>query len=241
MTYSEYFRSLRRGWRLIVGGLILGGVAALGVILMQPPRYEASSQLFVSARQEGGLSSAVEGGQFSQERVTSYAHLLTGNDLASAVISRLRLDMTTDDLVERIEASAIPETVLLDVTVTNPRADRAFAIAEAVNTEFATMVDELESPNGITVQVAVVSRPELPTTPASPRVPRNLAMGLTLGLLAGAAGAVARGRLDTAVKDAAAVTKAPGAPVMDTMVHDRPITGIEDQGGSPAGSGQRSP
>jgi capsular polysaccharide biosynthesis protein len=186
MTYREYLRSLRRGWWLVLVGLLLGSGAAAGVVASSAPQYQATMQLFVSTSGSSDVTDAVQGSQFSQQRVASYAELLEGRDLAKAVISRLGLEIPADELTERIEAAAVPETVLLDVTVTDPSPERALAIARAIAPAFSARVTELETPDGAStspVQVAVVTTPELPTRPSSPDVLRTLAVGAVLGLL----------------------------------------------------------
>jgi capsular exopolysaccharide synthesis family protein len=65
-----------------------------------------------------------------------------------------------------------------------------------------------------------VDTAKLPTTPSEPQVPRSIALGLALGLLAGAGTALARARLDRSVKDADEASELVGAPVIGTIVRD---------------------
>ena len=64
---------------------------------------------------------------FSQERVTSYADVIGGLQLAQRVIDELQLDMTAPTLAEKIEASVVPETVVLKITVTDSSPTRGAA------------------------------------------------------------------------------------------------------------------
>ncbi len=118
MELGEVLRALRAAWWLPLVGLVVGGAAALLVSLLQTPLYTSSTQLFVSTRDSASTSDAFQGSQFSQERVTSYARLITGEELAGRVIDRLRLAETPNTLTEQITATAAADTVLIDVTVT---------------------------------------------------------------------------------------------------------------------------
>src|SRR3954451_19145517 len=107
-----------------LSGLIVGAAAALLVSLLQTPVYTSSTQLFVSTRDSTSTSDVYQGSQFSQQRVSSYAQLITGEDLAGRVINRLHLQLTPQDLHDEITASAVTDTVLIDVTVTDSSAQR---------------------------------------------------------------------------------------------------------------------
>ena len=51
---------------------------------MTPPQYATSLTFFISTPQSR-VTDAYQGGLFSQQRVKSYANLLTGDRLAAAV------------------------------------------------------------------------------------------------------------------------------------------------------------
>ncbi|SSC24160.1 Exopolysaccharide synthesis protein, partial [Klenkia terrae] len=208
----------------VVAGALVGALAALGLSLLQTPLYSSQTQLFVSATDSVTTAEAFQGSQLSQQRVTSYAQLLTGEELASRVVDDLQLDLTPSALAGHITATAVTDTVLLNVTVTDPSAVQAQRIAESIGTEFSAMVEELETPSGADavspVKVTVTDRSDLPTAPSSPQTLRNVALGLLVGLLLGAAGAIARVRLDRTVKDAEDAAELAGGPVIGVILRD---------------------
>jgi len=150
------------------------------------PLYTSHMQFFVSTRDTGSTAEAFQGSQFSQERVASYARLLDGEEIAGRVVARLGLDMSPVELSQRIAATAAIDTVLIDVDVTDPSPELAQRIAEVLGDEFVDLVAELETPAGRAaplVDVTVTDRPEVADEPSEPQVPRNIALGVTLGLL----------------------------------------------------------
>ncbi|MGY1774401.1 polysaccharide biosynthesis tyrosine autokinase [Geodermatophilus sp. SYSU D00804] len=223
MELRELAAALRSGWWFPALGLLLGCAIALGVGLLQAPLYSAQTQLFVSTTSAASSSDAYQGGQFSQERVASYAQLLQGEELAGAVVDQLQLDLSPTDVAREITASPVPETVLLDVTVTDPSPTRARDIAAAIGTQFGQLVSRLETPAGAStspVRVTVVDAPEVPSTPAYPRTFRNVVLGAILGLVIGAACAVLRVRLDRTVRDADEAAALGNAPVIGMTLRD---------------------
>ena len=62
---ADIARSLRRGWRWILGGLLTGGLVALLVILFVPRRFDGGASAIIRATPEAGgslLSRLTEGG-----------------------------------------------------------------------------------------------------------------------------------------------------------------------------------
>jgi receptor protein-tyrosine kinase len=229
MTFSALLAALRASWWLLVVALLAGGGAALGTSSVQTPLYSSTTQLFVSTSDIKSTTDVYQGSQFSEQRVTSYVRLLTGAGLARRVIHRLDLPLTAEELHSEIRASAAPDTVLIDVTVTDPSAARAQGIANALVDEFADLVADLETPAGggpSPVKVSVTEAADLPTAPSSPRTLLNTVGGALAGLLVGSALAVGRVRLDRSVKNSDEAADLAGVPVIGAVLRDQ---GLEER------------
>jgi capsular exopolysaccharide synthesis family protein len=219
----EVLAALRAAWWLPVLGLVVGGAVALAASLLQTPQYTSHTQLFVSTTDSATTSDVFQGSQFSQQRVTSYAQLLTGEELAGRVVDRLDLPLSPGQLAQEITATAVTDTVLIDVSVTDPSAQRAQKIAGGVGEEFIDLVGDLETPKtggASPVKVTVTDSPEVPSSPSSPQTTRNIALGLLVGLLIGAALAIARARFDRSVREAEEASELAGAPVIGVILRD---------------------
>ncbi len=223
MTLREVLAALRAAWWLPAAGLLVGLATALLVSLVQTPVYTSYIQFFVSTRGGSTTSDAFQGSQFSQERVTSYAQLVAGDELADRVVERLDLDRAPSEVSGGVSASAVADTVLIDVTVTDPSPEMAQRIADAIGQEFPSYVDELETPDDGSVSpitVTVTAQPQVPGSPTSPQTARNAVLGALVGLLVGAALAVLRSRLDRSVRDPDETARLAGAPVIGTVLRD---------------------
>lgn len=223
MHVREAYAALRAAWWLPLIGVVVGAGAALLTSLLQTSLYTSSTQLFVSTRGAASTSDAFQGSQFSQERVTSYARLLTGEELASRIADRLDLEQTPLELSEQITATAVPDTVLIDVAVIDSSAEQAQRIADAVGSEFTSFVAELETTDDGSpslVQVRVTDPPEVSDAPSSPQTARNVVLGALVGLLVGTGLAILRARLDRTVKNPDEVIGLAGAPVIGTVLRD---------------------
>ncbi len=223
METRDIVNALRARWWMLVAGLVLGGASGLGATSAMTPQYTSTIQFFVSTTGSTSTSEVLQGGQFSQARIASYAELLQGDQLAQRVIDRADLDMTSEELTAHVTVEAVPETVLLDVAVADPSAARALAIADAFGTEFTDMVAGLESSDvagGTAVRVTVADPPELAIEPSSPDPLENVGIGLLGGLVLGAGIAVLRARLDRTVKNENDTTAVTDVPVVGVTLRD---------------------
>lgn len=211
MNLQEFLNLLRSRWLTVCATALIATVGALAVSLLTTPLYQASTRLFVSTSAGSSLSDVYQGNLFSQQRVLSYTQLLKGQTVAQRTIDKLGLDMSADELVQQVNASAKADTVLIDVDVSDPSPVRARDIANTLSDEFVVMVRELETPEDGSrpdARIVVEQRASIPETPISPKPRRNIALGLMAGLMLGIGLALLRDRLDSTIKDREAIEEA---------------------------------
>jgi capsular polysaccharide biosynthesis protein len=142
----DYFRILRRNWIWITTfsllGILCGGAAS---ILVQP-RYTSETQLFVAIQNSGSVQELQQGNTFSQARVASYVRTVSTPLVLQPAIDRLGLNVTSQDLAGRVQASTDLDTVLINISVTDSSAVQAAATAQAVADSLVEAIDNLERP-----------------------------------------------------------------------------------------------
>lgn len=221
MDLVYYVRLARRNLLLILASLVIALGAAYVVTANTPPMYEASISLLVSAQNnKGSTETAYQAVLLSQERVKSYANLLTSR----RVLEQLVGSDGVHTLQDHVRAEAVPETVLLRATVSDTNPARARALADALGTTFTRLIDELERPtpfSAATVRVTVVDHAELPTAPVSPRPAINFGLAVLLSLLVSAATIVLRDRLDTTIKSSEAMQEISNSPTLGIISFER--------------------
>ncbi|HET9873720.1 MAG TPA: polysaccharide biosynthesis tyrosine autokinase, partial [Propionibacteriaceae bacterium] len=124
---------------------------------------------------------------------------------------------------------------ILEIAATHTNREQAAGIANAIGKQLTTVAADLvpQRPDGSeSVRATILAPAQIPLEASSPRVPRNLALGLALGLLLGAGVALLRHILDTkirndqdvhAVTDSAVLGVIPfdaGAPSHPVVMHD---------------------
>jgi tyrosine-protein kinase len=191
LDLAEYFRVLRAHRVLILVCVVVCTLAAAALAWTRTPLYETQTQFFVSTKTSP--DDIYTGGLFSQQRIQSYAQLVTSPTVLRRVIAELNLPEGGAGLASRIRVSVPQDTVLINVRVTDESPQRARTIAETLGRRFAGFVAELETARaGETspVKVTVSSPPQLPASPASPNKKMYVLLGVLAGLILGAVGAV---------------------------------------------------
>lgn len=248
MDIAHFLRALRAHWLLVVTLATVGGVAAGAYSWLQTPQYRTSAQLFISISGggESGAADLNQGGTFAERRVRSYTNMVDSPTVTAEVIKELNLPYTTDELARNITASSPLNTVLLNITVTDPSPERARDIANAVAVEFTQYIADLETLTGELVSPvkATVTKPALlPKAPVSPNTKLNLAFGIIVGVAGGAVIAALRFRLDKTIhgrREIAAVADAAivGEVADDPKTKKRPLI-VDDPAGPRAESFRR--
>lgn len=171
---------------------VLGvAVATLLAMFVVTPTYVVTTRLYVSAR---GTTpdDKLQNGEYARTHVSSYTDMVDSNDVLQAVRANLGLAASRDssyaDLADSITATNPLETAIINVTVQDASAARAFRVATAIGEVYDPVVAKMENAGGgqSPVRVNVLSAPTLPTSPHSPSRPLYAGGGLALGLAAGA-------------------------------------------------------
>lgn len=225
MEIQDYLKILKARWIIIAVTVVVAILGALGASLLTTPLYESSARMFVSTSGGATVSETYQGNLTSQQLVASYSELATSDALAARVLNVLPLGgMSAAQLASKVKASSTPDTVLFNLTVTDPSPEQARDIANAMATELTEQVRELETPaNGgdPAAGVKTFQQAEASSTPVSPKTKRNLALGAAVGLLLGIALAVLRDRLDNTIKGRREIEAISGKALVGTIPFDK--------------------
>ena len=227
MTIREFVSMVRRRARLI------GGVAAVVVVvvtawsLITTPVYDATATLFVSVN-----SSAVgnEVQLVQAERTDSYAEIATSINVLSEAASDPDVNRSVDQLDSEVSAVNPQNSVLINITARDDDPEQASIVANAVATQAARRIEQLEKPDGrrvsaspIRVSLAQPARP--PSSPTSPKVARNIVIAVLGGILLGLIAAILRETFDRRFRDPAQIRDQFDLPVLTAVDFDREMKG----------------
>lgn len=234
---------LRQHWVLIVALTLFGVAVGAGFSILQTPKYSSSAKVFVSTSGGASVSELQQGNAFTQQRVKTYADLVTTPIVLLPVINELGLDTTGEALAAKITASAPLDTTLIEITATDDDPALAASLATAVSRSLTQVVASIEATDASAaegaediaaataqspVRLTLVQHAAVPQAAVSPNVPLNVALGALIGLALGVGIALLRATLDTRIRnerDVELITDAPiiGGIVFDPKAKERPL------------------
>lgn len=221
MELQDYLNVARKRWRAIMLVMLaVVGVAAASSALATRV-YESNIQFFVSTTGASDSGALLQGSTFTQQRVKSYAQLLTTPRILDQVAESTGAD--PEELEDNVIAANPPDTVLINVAVRDTAPEAAREIATAIAEVFPATIADLESPAGqetSPVKVTLVKPAAMPESPVSPKPMRNIGLALFLGLLAGLAAGLVREILDRTVKSLEDLKVVTERPVLGVIAYD---------------------
>jgi capsular exopolysaccharide synthesis family protein len=199
MELHEYVRVIRSQWIGVAFVVLFTMALAVAYVFLQPKVYAADASGLVSAgaTEDSALASVKD--ELAKSRAVSYADIAASRATAQRVVEALELDDDPETLVTQIDVENPVDTVLVRITARASTARDAQVLADAWVEALASRVAEVENPRGAKragLRVVPIESAALSTEPISPRPVLDLAIGLVLGLLLGAAYAIVRNLLD---------------------------------------------
>ncbi len=218
MDLHDYLEVFRRRWvSATIVLLVITALTTAGTMVMTP-QYTATTRLFFAVEDTETVTDLAQGSSFAVKQMTSYAEVATSPVVLGPVITKLGLDQDPTTLAKSVKATIPPETVILEISVTDTSAELAASIANAVGARVAEVAAQLSA--GKAVKATPIAPALIPTSPSSPIIPRNLALGVALGLLLGLGVALLRHLLDTRVRSEQDVRAVTASPLLGTVGYD---------------------
>jgi polysaccharide biosynthesis transport protein len=135
----DLLRAIRRRWQVValVTALVLAG--ALTISLTSEKQYEAAADLLFGGQSQVETLVSPDGssGSNDPERdLNTDVQLIKLDTVAQAVLKRLRLDTSVEDLLKPVEPETSSTSDIVAVIATDPSAVQAAAIANAFAEEY---------------------------------------------------------------------------------------------------------
>ncbi|RFA15160.1 chromosome partitioning protein [Subtercola boreus] len=223
MDIHDYLRILRKSWVLILALILLGIAAGSLVSILTTPSFQATTKVFISVQSGGTVSDLTQGSNFTQNQVKSYTDVVVTPAVLQPVIDELKLNTTAAELAKHVSATTSPDTVVVDIGVTDPSPEAAAAIANQVATSFEETVGALV-PGGTgsasPVKITVLQDALVPLAPVTPNTALNIELGALVGLVVALVAAVLRQTLDTRVRNEHDVEQVAEAPILGGIIYD---------------------
>ncbi len=181
MEIRDYLNILRkRGW-IIVALALLAALAAFGISKVQTPVYKAKATVsVVPARPDLGL------GMTAKDLLRNFAVNIRTHKMARQVIDEAELDMSTYDLLSKIEVNAVGDSFMIEISAEDEEPAVAVKIAMAFANQFVSERNAYYQQQDKADRIEVKLVDDIIDAPLfKPKPLLNAIAGLVLGALLG--------------------------------------------------------
>ena len=196
--------------------LIIGTVYTF---LFVTPKYKSYTSL-VLARSESTKENETDTSTITQTDITlnqklvsTYSELVKSKNVLREVIKNLNINESEENLKDNITVSAVKDTELIQITVTNYYPDRASDIANEIAKVFTKKVGEIYNINN----VYRVDEAERANTPYNINHIKDIAIFIAIGLIVSVGYVLISNLLDTTVKSAEDIEKELGVVALASI------------------------
>lgn len=157
---------------------LAGMVAMLVTRVFLTPQYQSTTKMYILAQQDNKTLTNSDL-QASEQLTQDCAEMIQSRQVAEAAISQLGLDLTAEELLEKVTVTTSTDTRIVTIDVQDEDPYLACDIANAVRNIAADTIQ-----NVMNIEAAnVFEEANIPETPISPSTMRNTLIGAILGFI----------------------------------------------------------
>lgn len=220
LDLKEIFKVIWGGRKLIITLTIIAIIiAAIYSFVLQTPKYQSSTTLVLTKAEtttDAGTSVTTTDVTMNQKLISTYSEILKSKSVLSQVISNLEIaNLTEGELRSNVTVTAIKDTEVIKITVSNENSEYAKRIANEIGKVFSAKISEMYKINNVyTLDVA-----EAPSSPYNINPPKYMTIAAIVAIFVSCAYLIIRSLFDTTVKSAEEIEKALKVPVIAQIVY----------------------
>lgn len=219
----ELFKKIFKRLPLIILlSVIVGGVSFVVSKFLITPKYDSNATMIVSSSKQNtdpnNPQAAVELSQINANKalISTYSEIVKSKGIADRVIANLGLDMDYEEFSNKVSIEPVKDTQIISVKVVDTIPERAQDIANETANIFKQSIGDIMNVDN----VQILDGATLPEDPSSPKIGRNIAIGVILGFMLGIAIVMIKELSDTRIKTSEDITTEFDIPVLG-LIPDR--------------------
>ena len=178
----DVFATLKVLWKrkfsIILVALVFA-IAAFGYsAFLAKKEYQSTSRIYVVSRQNQDNNALTNSDlQAGAYLVKEYREIILSQNVLSQAIEELKLDMTPAELSKKINVSVPTDTRILSITAKDGDPKEAARIANGLRNVAAEKITSVTKVSDVTT----LDEAEVPQSPSSPNIKRNVLLGFVAG------------------------------------------------------------
>ena len=178
----DVFATLKVLWKrkfsIILVALVFA-IAAFGYsAFLAKKEYQSTSRIYVVSRQNQDNNALTNSDlQAGAYLVKDYREIILSQNVLSQAIEELKLNMTPAELSKKINVSVPTDTRILSITAKDGDPKEAARIANGLRNVAAEKITSVTKVSDVTT----LDEAEVPQSPSSPNIKRNVLLGFVAG------------------------------------------------------------
>ena len=178
----DVFATLKVLWKrkfsIILVALVFA-IAAFGYsAFLAKKEYQSTSRIYVVSRQNQDNNALTNSDlQAGSYLVKDYREIILSQNVLSQAIEELKLNMTPAELSKKINVSVPTDTRILSITAKDGDPKEAARIANGLRNVAAEKITSVTKVSDVTT----LDEAEVPQSPSSPNIKRNVLLGFVAG------------------------------------------------------------
>ena len=178
----DVFSMLKTLWKRkfsIVLVALVFAIAAFGYsAFLAKKEYQSTSRIYVVSRQNQDNNALTNSDlQAGSYLVKDYREIILSQNVLSQAIEELKLDLTPAELSKKISVSVPTDTRILSITAKDGNPKEAARIANGLRNVAAEKIIAVTKVSDVTT----LDEAEVPQSPSSPNIRRNVLLGFIAG------------------------------------------------------------
>ena len=178
----DVFAMLKTLWKRkfsIVLVALVFAIAAFGYsAFLAKKEYQSTSRIYVVSRQNQDNNALTNSDlQAGSYLVKDYREIILSQNVLGQAIEELKLDMTPAELLKKISVSVPTDTRILSITAKDGDPKEAARIANGLRNVAAEKIISVTKVSDVTT----LDEAEVPQSPSSPNIKRNVLLGFIAG------------------------------------------------------------
>ena len=178
----DVFAMLKTLWKRkfsIVLVALVFAIAAFGYsAFLAKKEYQSTSRIYVVSRQNQDNNALTNSDlQAGSYLVKDYREIILSQNVLTQAIEELKLDMTPAELSKKISVSVPTDTRILSITAKDGNPKEAARIANGLRNVAAEKIIAVTKVSDVTT----LDEAEVPQSPSSPNIRRNVLLGFIAG------------------------------------------------------------
>ncbi|MBZ2091080.1 capsular biosynthesis protein CpsC [Streptococcus parasanguinis] len=178
----DVFAMLKTLWKRkfsIVLVALVFAIAAFGYsAFLAKKEYQSTSRIYVVSRQNQDNNALTNSDlQAGSYLVKDYREIILSQNVLSQAIEELKLDLTPAELSKKISVSVPTDTRILSITAKDGNPKEAARIANGLRNVAAEKIISVTKVSDVTT----LDEAEVPQSPSSPNIRRNVLLGFIAG------------------------------------------------------------